>query len=444
MNSGSSGITRRHFISETLLALSGIAVGFGVSAYNFHTRQLAATKAFRAGHLFSDFTFDFTSQIGLGASYYGCANPGKIFAIASQIADGDFESAYQAYVRAGAESQAWAEDASRKQQRVSAREAYLWAANYWYAALYFLDGTANPSRLWPTWERYEACWTAATELFETPVERVEVPYQNQTLTGWFFRVDHSPPPRPLVILNNGADGSELNLFVLGAAGGLARGYDCLIFNGPGQGDALWRKKLYFRFDWEKVITPVVDYVLGRSDVDPKRIALIGISQGGYWVPRALAFEHRIAAGVADPGVWDLASVWTRQLPEELRQLLDNRERDKFNYTLQNIRWFAPRLKTLLSFRMRPYGVTSYYDAFQVVSNYHLRDVADLIRCPMLITNPESEPFFTGQPRKLFDKLRCPKTLIDFTMEQGANLHCEVNAPGYRDFQIYNWLDEILR
>jgi len=45
---------------------------------------------------------------------------------------------------------------------------------------------------------------------------------------------------------------------------------------------------------------VVDAMLRRPEVDAKRIALVGISQGGYWVPRALAFEHRIAAGVADP------------------------------------------------------------------------------------------------------------------------------------------------
>ena len=60
-----------------------------------------------------------------------------------------------------------------------------------------------------------------------------------------------------------------------------RGYHCLSFNGPGQGDSLWVRKLYFRPDWEKVITPVVDYALRRREVDPMRIALIGVSQGGY-------------------------------------------------------------------------------------------------------------------------------------------------------------------
>jgi hypothetical protein len=62
---------------------------------------------------------------------------------------------------------------------------------------------------------------------------------------------------------------------------------------------------------------------------------------------------------------------------------------------------------------------------------------------MLITDPESEQFFPGQAQKLHDALRCPKAIIHFTREQGADQHCEVGAPGYRDFCIYNWLDEVL-
>ena len=68
---------------------------------------------------------------------------------------------------------------------------------------------------------------------------------------------------------------------------------------------LFERAVPFRHDWEHVITPVVDFLVGRPDVDPQQIALYGISQAGYWVPRALAFEHRIAAAIADPGVYDV-------------------------------------------------------------------------------------------------------------------------------------------
>lgn len=97
----------------------------------------------------------------------------------------------------------------------------------------------------------------------------------------------------------------------------------------------------------------------------------------------------------------------------------------------------------MAFRMRPYGTRSYYEAFRDLQQYNLKDVAGQIRCPMLITNPEAEQFFPGQSKELYDILRCPKTLVDFTTEQGAQLHCEVNSPGYRDFRIYDWLDHTL-
>ncbi|MGA2181439.1 MAG: alpha/beta fold hydrolase [Bryobacteraceae bacterium] len=392
---------------------------------------------------FADPDFGFTAQIVQGGSYYRAGNPGKLLAIVSKIKAGDFESAWQSYHQAGVESRTLADQAAAKRHNVSAREAYLWAASYFSAALRFLDGTADPERMLPCWQEYAACWSAAAALFDPPMERVEIPYEGASLTGWFLRVDNSRRRRPLVVLNNGADGLEKSMYVLGGAGALARGYNCLIFNGPGQGDSLWVRKLYFRPDWEKVITPVVDAMLRHREVDPKRIALVGVSQGGYWAPRALAFEHRIAAGVADPGVWDVSDPWLRNLPEFVRRMLDGGNKSQFDRVIQTSTASNVRARMGLRFRMRPYGMTSCYDAFHAVEEYNLREVAGRIRCPMLIADPEGEQFFPGQAQKLYDALRCPKAIVRFTREQGADQHCEVGAPGYRDFCIYNWLDETL-
>jgi hypothetical protein len=434
---GQRGIPRRG-----LLRAAAAAAAFGSPATASQTSQSPAAAAGR-GHLFADPSFDFTAWIELGSSYYGVGNPGKLLALTQGITDGDSESAFRAFDAAAAEARQWAEEAAGKGHRVSARDAWLWAAKHYSTALRFLDGTADPSRLLPTWRKYDECWTQAAGLFNPPVERVEIPYESTVLTGWFFRVDESPHPRPLMILNNGADGLEVSSYVLGVAGGLARGYHCLAFNGPGQGDSLWARKLYFRPDWEKVITPVVDYALRRREVDRKRIALIGVSQGGYWIARALAFERRIGAGVADPGVWNVGDAWTRNLPPFLLDMLDKGKKEQFDATMAVGMKMNPKTKTILDFRMRPFGFASYYDAFRAVREYNLKDVAGEIRCPMLVADPESEQFFPGQPRQLFEMLRSPKTLVAFTRDQGADLHCELNAPGYRDYRIYNWLDETL-
>jgi hypothetical protein len=190
----------------------------------------------------------------------------------------------------------------------------------------------------------------------------------------------------------------------------------------------------------------VDFAVAHPEVDAKRIALVGISQGGYWVARALAFEHRVAAGVADPGVWTVGRAWTERLPKSMLRLLDGGDKKRFDEDLTTALRFLPEpaARATLAFRMRPYGTESYYEVFRAVEQYHLKGVAGQIQCPMLITNPEAEQFFPGQPKELYAMLRCPKTLLDFTTEQGAQLHCELNSPGYRDFRIYDWLDRILK
>jgi len=402
--------------------------------------QASTGKA--AASPFSDPDFGFTAELTLAASYYQAGNPGRLLAMLPGIAPGDFEAAWNAYHDAGAEARTLAERAAAKRHRVSAREAYLWAANYFRSALRLGDGTKYPERLLPCWKEYAACWSAAAGLFDPPAERLEIPYEGTSLTGWFLRADRAARRRPLVIFNNGADGLEISMYVLGAAGALARGYNCLIFNGPGQGDSLWVRGLHFRPDWENVIRPVVDFAVRHPEVDPKRIALVGASLGGYWVPRALAFERRIAAGVADPGVWDAAEPFVRKFPPFLMDMLRNGQEEAFNEVLKNALAQDARAASMMRFRMRPFGTASYYEQYRAVQQYSLAEVAGQITCPMLITDPEGETFFPGQAKKLYDALHCPKTLARFTHAEGAGAHCEEGAPGYRDYVIYDWLDEV--
>ncbi len=420
-----------------------LAFGAAAAAASAQTPPVASGEPPAGNSPFSDPDFGFAAQVTLGSAYYRGADPGKLLSIASHIKPGDFESAYRAYSGAGEEARKLADASSAKHHRVSAREAYLWAAGYFAAAIRFLDATSDPQRMLPCWQDYNACWTSAAALFDPPVEKLEIPYEGASLTAWFLRVDSSRRRRPLVILNTGADGLEKSMYVLGGAGALARGYNALILNGPGQGDSLWVRKLYFRFDWEKVITPVVDAMIRHREVDAKRIALVGVSQGGYWVPRALAFEHRIAAGIADPGVFDVSEAWTRNLPPMVRTPLDAGKKEEFNRFIQMGTASNARVKGMLRFRMRPFGKESFYDAFHAVREYNLTDVVGRIQCPMLVTDPEGEQFFPGQAQKLYDSLRGSKHIVHFTHEQGAGEHCEAAAPGLRDHYIYDWLDETL-
>jgi hypothetical protein len=275
---------------------------------------------------------------------------------------------------------------------------------------------------------------------------VAIPYEGTELEGWLFRVDGSGERRPLLILNNGSDGPISAMWLQGAAGGLERGYNCLTFDGPGQGAALWRQRLFFRPDWEAVITPVVDFALALEEVDPERIALHGVSQAGYWVPRAVAFEKRIAAAVADPGVWDVRSSWEEHLPRSLRKLLETGEREKFNRNMGYSTRFSRSMRGTLAYRMRPFGKETVFDVYEALADYNLDGVAERIECPILITDPENEQFWPGQSEKLSRAVATPpdrRALVPFRASEGADSHCEPRALGLRDQRVFDWLDEIL-
>ncbi len=120
-----------------------------------------------------------------------------------------------------------------------------------------------------------------------------------------------------MVLLGGYDGTAEELYFLNGAAALARGYHVLAFDGPGQGSALLQQGLVLRPDWENVITPVIDHIRTRSDVDPDRIALIGLSLGAHLAPRAASAEHRLAAVIADCGSYDLFAAALARLPSPL-------------------------------------------------------------------------------------------------------------------------------
>src|SRR6202021_3098168 len=104
---------------------------------------------------------------------------------------------------------------------------------------------------------------APPPVFGGPSEPLDVPYEATSLPGYFHRVDQSNRPRPLLIMHTGFDGSAEEMHWSGARAAVERGYNVLAFDGPGQSGPLHREGLPFRADWEKVVTPVVDFALKR-------------------------------------------------------------------------------------------------------------------------------------------------------------------------------------
>ena len=96
-----------------------------------------------------------------------------------------------------------AESCAQNRCRVSAREAYMQAANYIFSATYFVNPIAAPDAFAFNWLRHQDLWDKAAALHDPPVDYLPFPYEKKTLPGYFFRVDDSGRRRPLLILNNG-------------------------------------------------------------------------------------------------------------------------------------------------------------------------------------------------------------------------------------------------
>jgi dienelactone hydrolase len=338
-----------------------------------------------------------------------------------------------------------ADECSARGHNVSARAAHLRASAYFALALSSVDGTQDPTAwLLPTFRAHRRHFDAYVALLDQPGQKVDIPYQDTTLPGYLFAPDGSSTPKPTLILNNGSDGPITSLWPTLGAGGTARGYNVLVFDGPGQQSMLFERGVPFRHDWEHVITPVVDFLIARPDVDSQRIALYGISQAGYWVPRALAFEHRVAAAVADPGVDDAFEPWRSALPAPLLELLDRGDKEGFDQFMEEGMQHAPAAaRQNWAWRAKPYGMSSPYDVCVAARSYNLHAVLDRIHTPLLITDPDGEQFWPGQSRRLYDALSGPKQLVAFTACEGADRHCEPMARTLVEQRIFDWLDQTL-
>jgi hypothetical protein len=394
--------------------------------------------------------FQFGLEIALGAAYRQASDVGEALATAGRIADDDADSWVNAWIATAEACQTAGAEAESAGHRVSAVSYLRRAATYYATALYRFSGASDHSveHELELWRRQRACWERVVDLQAVPGERIAIPYEDTQLAGFFFRAPDAEPGerRPLVVMNNGSDGATSAMWLEGGAAAAERGYHWMTFDGPGQQEALYEQNIPFRHDWEAVLTPLLDSILPRPDVDEDRVALIGVSQAGYWVPRAIAFEHRFAAAVADGGVVDVSAAWIGQLPETMRKQLTDGERDAFDREMQVAESTSPMAKAGLDFRAKPYGFNggSRFDLFQAVASYRLGDEVSNIATPLLITDPDDEQFFPGQPQRLYDLVPGTKELVRFTAREGANGHCEPMARSLRDTRIFDWLDGYLR
>ncbi|MEU9102606.1 alpha/beta fold hydrolase [Streptomyces sp. NPDC048361] len=379
---------------------------------------------------------------------YGGADFGEVVSTGERITEGDYHSWYTEWSATADRVSAEAEKALAAGHKVSARDGFLRASNYYRSAEFFLHGHPCDPRHDHAYDRSVACYRAAAALFTPIIEPVAIPYEDTTLPGYLYRVDDSGTPRPTLIMHNGFDGTAEELHFFGAMAGVERGYTVLVFDGPGMPGPRHHEGLVFRPDWENVITPVVDFAETLPEVDNSRIALLGISMGGVLAPRAAAFEHRLAALVAVDGLYDLGQTSVRNIPgtrEEAEQLLRAQSAPELDAAMAQLMTKDPIARWAINHGMYVMGVDTPRAFNASYLDYTLAGgIAEQIRCPTLVCDAEEDMFFKGQPEQLYDHLICPKTLMVFTAEEGAGAHCHPGAMRLSQARIYDWLDTTLK
>ena len=396
------------------------------------------------GGFFADADFDYEARIVLGAAASGLGDVGLVLVTLDKIADGDPQSWFDAWTVLAADLAGRGEQALGHGHLATASWAFLAAAEYYIKALVFADGLADQSVRMPAFRQHRDCWEKVVDASAGRFVRVPVPYEDTALPGYLLRPDAAGTARPTLVVTNGSDGSLPGLLGYGGAEALARGWNVFVYDGPGQQSMLFERGVPFRYDWEAVLTPVIDTLAGRPDVDASALTGYGISQGGYWITRAIAFERRMVAAVADPGVVDVSAGWTVHLPKALLDLLDSGQKDAFNAAIAQAQAGSDaKAARTFAFRARPYGLTDPFDLFTEVRKYQVRDVAAQVTTPLLITDPDNEQFFPGQPKQLYDLLPGEKEILQFTQAHGANYHCQPTGRQLTHTQMLDFLADHL-
>jgi 2,6-dihydroxypseudooxynicotine hydrolase len=227
---------------------------------------------------------------------------------------------------------------------VSAAEHFSRAAvTYHFAKYLFVQDMAQ---LRAAHEKAVECLNLALPHLDPPGERVMIPYEGKALAATLRRPRGAKLP-PLVLMTMGLDSTKEELLTF-EMNFLDRGMAILAFDGPGQGEAEYNFPI--RHDYENVVGPVIDWVKANvRDVDADRIGIWGISLGGYYAPRTVAFEKRIKAAIVNCGPYNWGALWEK-LPELTRAAYvrrshsgsDGEARDKaFRLSLEGL---GPRIK----------------------------------------------------------------------------------------------------
>ena len=296
------------------------------------------------------------------------------------------------------------------------------------ASLYLLtaermQGHGHPGRK-ATFKKAQESFLTGINLAKDNCERIEIKLDKGVMPALYVRAP-GDGPNPCVVYCNGLDSSKELLLWSNLPEALAnRGVSTLCVDQPGTGEAIRLHDLPATPYAELWASKAVDWLETQSDVDPNRIGMTGISLGGHYAPRAVAYEPRFASGAC----WGANHNWAEVQQKRLKREGENPVPHYWNHVM----WV--------------FGASDMDDFFEKSKDMNLNGHMERIKVPFLVTHGEKDrQISVDYARQAFDQLtNAPrKELKIFTDREGGVEHVGADNMSFGCDYIADWFAETL-
>lgn len=390
--------------------------------------------------LHADPDFDFAARCLLNGAAYGMADPEAVLRAIAPVPVGDRDAWFTALTSLGDRDHAIGDACAAAGHRVSARDAYLRAANARFAGFYYMLGTTEPERWASAWTAHRASTEAAFGHWDTPVVTVTATTSGFAMPVWVFTP--RPPATRLLVLHNGFGAPLSDAVMTAVVDGVRRGWAVAAFDGPGQGRLLVHDAIAPVDDWGAVGRAVVDAAQAALDTNEIPVALLGVAGGSVLATLAAADDGRVQALACDPGV-------VRPIDDALGQLPDSvgaawRSGDH-TAAARAFAEAAADLDHAFAARkaLEAWPGCDAVAMLDQLAGWEVTDAARALTIPTVIAEAQSAMGFVGQSRELAALVGGPVEVLTFTDAEGAGLDCEIGAPGLRAQCIFDALERAL-
>ena len=374
------------------------------------------------GRFFANPTFHFETLRNAGYIVSNCSDLSEVLETVKGITEGDAQSWYTAWAATADRVLALAE---RTQDPLSKGGAYMRASTYQRMSEFLLP--PNDPKRPESFEKTCSYFVKGLDTLGVRYEPITVPYGTASLRALYYPGPQGAETKPLMMFGGGFDSILEEYYPNFAEAAFKRGYSVLTYEGPGQGQALRKHGLTYTPEWETPVKAVLDEFL-QTHAKPSKIVLIGMSMGGYFAPRAAAFEERIDGVVAYGTCYDFGEVASRIIvaaknPEGLKNI-------GVSWAYYNARWTM--------------GTKDADDTLKACRAYTLAPVADRIRQDVLTLAGAEDHFIPFHQIADFEKAlvnaRSVTTRI-FDGPSGGAGHCQPGALTLYHAAVFDWLLE---